>query len=656
MENSNHPRVASDYLPIVLNRSILSLPVGGRLSLFANCWAEITQDQWVLEVVNQGLLIEFAVRPPVSTEIVETQIPQGPESEFLTQEIESLVKKRAVERVNDSVLKNHPGFSSRIFLVPKVSGGWRMILNLKKLNSFLVKKKFKMESLRSILLNLSQGLWVCKLDLQDAYLHVPIRKTHRRFLRFAFKGRVYQFQTLPFGLSSAPRVFTKITVALIAHLRKKGIHVHAFLDDWMFVNKDPNVLVDQMKFVLKLLERLGFLVNQEKSVLIPTQVIEYLGASLRLDLGVVQITEPRWEKIQQMLLQFVVGQMATAHQLLMLLGLMASCIDLIPLARLHMRPVQFFLLSQWRPNSHDLWKKIRVTQVLINALHWWSERQNLFRGRSLLLRPAQLTLTTDASQRGWGGHLEDLQAGGPWSQDLRKFHINWLELKAIHLSLLEFKDQLKGKVILVRCDNSTAVAYIKNQGGTRSPDLCALLWEILLWCDQNQIELRASHLAGKKNYLADALSRGKILPTEWTLNQAVLERVFHKWGTPQIDMFASRFNNRLPFFCTRSQDVRAAMTDASAQSWKSLFLYAYPPQVLIPQVLLKIKREPCEVILIAPNWPRQPWYPNLVDLLVDEPLELPKVPSLIVQPRSLVEHPSIETLALTAWRLSSVNV
>jgi hypothetical protein len=92
-----------------------------------------------------------------------------------------------------------------------------------------------METLSTVLQSLTVGWWAASIDLKDAYLHVPIHKDHRRFLQFVYKETVYQFRCLPFGLSTAPRVFTRITKVIAAFLRQKQVHLFMYLDDWLIV-------------------------------------------------------------------------------------------------------------------------------------------------------------------------------------------------------------------------------------------------------------------------------------------------------------------------------------------------------------------------------------------------------------------------------------
>ena len=95
-------------------------------------------------------------------------------------------------------------------------------------------------------------------------------------------------------------------------------------------------------------------------------------------------------------------------------------------------------------------------------------------------------------------------------------------------------------------------------------------------------------------------------------------------GFLTIDLFASKSNHQLPVYCSREQDDRAFACNALSIDWTGMAAYAYPPISLLPKVLLKIEREDCVVVLIAPRWPRQTWFHALLQLMVDVPLSLPE--------------------------------
>ena len=135
-----------------------------------------------------------------------------------------------------------------------------------------------------------------------------------------------------------------------------------------------------------------------------------------------------------------------------------------------------------------------------------------------------LQIFTDASNEGWGTHLDDHTARGTWSLPESKLHINHLELKAVFLALKEFRTLVCNKTVLIATDNTTVVAYINEEGGMKSGSLCALLWRILSWCTRQQVTLRARHIPGWLNVIADKLSRlGQTIQTEWSLHPAVFQ-------------------------------------------------------------------------------------------------------------------------------------
>ncbi len=120
----------------------------------------------------------------------------------------------AIEEIPQSDIER--GFFSRYFLVPKRDGGLRPILDLRRLNFSLYKGKFKMLTMKTIMSQIQGGDWFVTIDLKDAYFHIQVIQRHRKFLRFAFGGKAYQYKVLPFGLALAPRTFTKCMDAALA--------------------------------------------------------------------------------------------------------------------------------------------------------------------------------------------------------------------------------------------------------------------------------------------------------------------------------------------------------------------------------------------------------------------------------------------------------
>ena len=109
------------------------------------------------------------------------------------------------------------------------------------------------------------------IDLKDAYFTIPIHPDHYKYLRFEWNSTLHEFICLPFGLSSAPRVFTKVLKPFVGAVRNKGIRLVIYLDDMAIISSYRELSLEESAIVIQILESLGFIINKEKSVLIPSQ-------------------------------------------------------------------------------------------------------------------------------------------------------------------------------------------------------------------------------------------------------------------------------------------------------------------------------------------------------------------------------------------------
>ena len=204
-------------------------------------------------------------------------------------------------------------------------------------------------------------------------------------------------------------------------------------------------------------------------------------------------------------------------------------------------------------------------------------------------------------------------------------------------------------------DNTTVFHYINNLGGTKSLKLCNLTMNLIEWCTKNKIDLITTHIPGIHNTLADMLST-KIYPYHvWELADRVVKQLFQIWNTPQIDLFATLHNRKLPKFCSLRLCPQAEAVDALSLDWSKMFIYAFPPLPLIRQVLMKVEKEPVLMILIDLRWSRRDWYPILLNTLVDFPVRLPGVKDLVTQQKGQLLHYNPTELQLMAWMISGIG-
>lgn len=133
-----------------------------------------------------------------------------------------------------------------------------------------------MEDIRTVTKLMTQGCFMATVDLKDAYFLVPINQQSKKYLRFKFQGEIYEFQCLPFGLSLAPYVFTKLLKPVVSFLRNKELLLAIYLDDLICIGDSSEECLLCVTETVNLLQDLGFVIDLQKSQLEPKQVQKYL--------------------------------------------------------------------------------------------------------------------------------------------------------------------------------------------------------------------------------------------------------------------------------------------------------------------------------------------------------------------------------------------
>ena len=195
--------------------------------------------------------------------------------------------------------------------------------------------------------------------------------------------------------------------------------------------------------------------------------------------------------------------------------------------------------------------------------------------------------------------------------------------------------------------------FLNAMGGIKSlncNDMAVQIWE---WCSLRNIWISASHIPGSKNVEADKESRKINDSTEWSLSMTVYNRLAQLWGPFQVDLFASRLNFKVPDYVSWRSDPGAMFTNAFFMSWGPYYFYAFPPFSLITLCLQKIEEDQSSGVLLVPLWSTQPWFPVLLQSLVDCPRFLLQPRNLLTQPHSTTPHPLGKTLKLLACQVSS---
>ena len=172
------------------------------------------------------------------------------------------VEQGIVERCEPS-----PGnaFYSNVFPTLKKDGiTARVILNLKELNPYVTHTHFKMDSFKDVVRLVQPQCFFMTIDFQDAYYSVYVRPEERCWLRFFWKGQCFHFTCLPQGLTSAPRIFTKLLKPVFSHLRSLGIMVICYIDDCIFFAASEEELISNVSYALYLFDSVGLTINVKK--------------------------------------------------------------------------------------------------------------------------------------------------------------------------------------------------------------------------------------------------------------------------------------------------------------------------------------------------------------------------------------------------------
>ena len=242
-----------------------------------------------------GLKINFIDYPPEGSEPFE--YPRGQtETCTINEEVNKLLNKCVIRQCG----REAGEYFSSLFTRDKKNGTYRTILNLKSLNKDCDTAHFKMESLKQALFMVRQGCFMASIDIKDAFYSVPINEDHRKYLKFAWDGKLFQFCAMPNGYCDAMRVFTKILKPVFATLREQGYESVIYVDDSFLLGDTFQECLDNVVATLDCLESLGFVVHPDKSMFHPTQEITFLGFIINAVDMTVRLTVEKKTKIKDL--------------------------------------------------------------------------------------------------------------------------------------------------------------------------------------------------------------------------------------------------------------------------------------------------------------------------------------------------------------------
>lgn len=512
-----------------------------------------------------------------------------------------------------------------------------------------------MEDIRTAKNLITPGSFMASIDLKDAFFMIPVAKEHRIFLRFRFKNQLFQFTCLPFGLCTSPFIFTKIMKPVMYSLRSKGLISCIYLDDILCIGSNYDICLNNVKQSIQVLASLGLAINYNKSNLVPSTRCKYLGFIIDSKQYSLELPEDKRLRLIKFIKKFRLQKSCKIRDFSQLVGYLVASCPAIAYGWVYCKQFEQEKYKGLLSCSNDYNQNMIISAELASDFLWWET--NLSNSYNPIRKfNFKIEIYSDASLSGWGASCGNQKTQGLWNALEKKQHINHLELLAATLALKCFASHLSSCEILLRIDNTTAISYINRGGGVKYPSLSNLAKQIWQWCEAKKIWIFASYIPSSDNIVADEQSRNFDIDTEWELSNTIFREITVRFGTPSVDLFASRINKKCNLFYSWHKDPEAKTIDAFTTSWSDIFFYAFPPFSLILRTLKKILADEATGILVVPFWPTQPWYPLFVSLLTENLLKFEPSPNLLLSPCRSILHPLWPQLTLAVGKLSGKRI
>jgi len=302
----------------------LTNEVRGRLKAHIAFWVRIDTPEFILDTIRQGYKIPFIHEP---TRMIMTNNNSAyVHSDFVEEAIQELLASSRISEVHN---KAQLHVINPLSVSMQASGKKRLILDLRKVNQCLYKQKFKFEDYKQALAYFRPGCFLTKFDLKSGYHHIEIFPDHRKYLGFAWKFnngkiRYFMFNVLPFGLSTAPYIFTKLLRPLVKLWRSRGFHPVVYLDDGLNIEYSLEQAHSASHHIRGDLYAAGFIVAEEKTIWQPVQYIDWLGIRWNSVEGCISIVDKRVEKAKKSINETIKKSQITARELASVAGSIIS--------------------------------------------------------------------------------------------------------------------------------------------------------------------------------------------------------------------------------------------------------------------------------------------------------------------------------------------
>jgi hypothetical protein len=238
----------------------------GSLQQSVKFWEDIGASGTVLDWIRYGVPLRWRSRP-VRDGVLRNSESAMEHASFVDMALAELLAAGAVRHTSI-----RPAVVSPLGVVPKPNSKdkFRLIVNMRYVNQAIVVPKFRMETLSSLADLLKSQDFMVSFDLKSGFWHIPLAPDAQQYVAFSWRGQYYCFCRLPFGLASSPWAFTKVLRQLVKYWRGLGIRLLPYLDDFLFMSRSREGALQLSSRILRDFRNAGFVVNMEKSMLVPS--------------------------------------------------------------------------------------------------------------------------------------------------------------------------------------------------------------------------------------------------------------------------------------------------------------------------------------------------------------------------------------------------
>ena len=588
--------------PLTLNPPVY-VSVQGRLASCYQFWKDtLLAPEAILSIISKGYVLPLKEQPP--TKLFKNHANCIRHEHFIDDSIEELVVGNCVKIVDTT-----PYVCNPLSVVCNRSGKCRLVLDLRYVNRYLWKCKFKYEDLRTVLSMFNRGDYVITFDLKSGYHHVDVNEEQWKYLGFCWKGQYYVFKVLPFGLSTACYVFTKLLRPLVRYWRSQGIRVVLYIDDGIIAFPSLEVASDAVEGIIQDIRKAGLTVNEKKSRFVPSQRCVWLGFILDFKEGKIFVEQDKLDVLTDDIDRILsLYPMVKVREVASLVGRILSMARAVgSLARMFTRSLYAAI------GSRMSWYAVVCLDARAKAeMEFWKANVHRLNGHAMWFASSAVRVAySDASGIGFGGYAvehADKVVHGSWTVSEQSRSSTWRELVAVRRVLWEIAPLLVGYCVKWNTDNQNVVRILL--AGSRKDDLQDQAVTIYSICAEHSVRLEPVWVPRDENVYADYVSKLAELD-DWSLNPQVFQWLDDIWGPHTVDRFANNVNAQLNRFNSRFWSIGTEAVDAFTCDWSVDNNWICPPPLLIPRILRHMQNCKAVGTMVVPEWKSAPFWPIL---------------------------------------------